>query len=363
MSNFDVTDSGASLPAQAAAYVEDFGAALVHSAFANPINGAVQLTNHVFNTHIKEVELCKPADENSSAARAGSLAGQALDMLALAFITKGKADLTAGEKVSAYASRLEVFAVVGKTAAKGASTGFIYGGALTPSDSSSQHFLRDRLNSAVIDAAVFGTMAATATSVALKNGELVAPLRSINSNIKLGALSGGAGGMAGAEASSVMVDGKPIATASDFVQNAASGAVFGSLYGGAASGMYRFAGPLSKPIVSDLGKLNILSDAQGRPIELKSQGFFDINASASTGNEASAMSSLSVVRGANGQLLEIKITTPALAVHDGIDTWRARQSVDSTWKADVTTVYKDGASIVSGRRCLAIVRCSSSWSS
>jgi hypothetical protein len=135
---------------KAASELTDFGEGIYYGAIESPINGAVQLTNHLADTHIHELHLVDEDRLNSTAGGVlGRVVGTAADMVAATIATGGVADALGGAGLAATALR---FGAVGAA----------YTTLLQPTDDKSKHFFQDRLTNGAIAAGTFAAMGGAA---------------------------------------------------------------------------------------------------------------------------------------------------------------------------------------------------------
>jgi len=200
--------------------IADFGQALFHSGVENPLNGFVQLVNKTTHTSLPELQIAGAPEENSWGTAAGNLAGTVADYALLSKIAGSTMGDIGGSGLAGNALRAGI-------------VGGVYSGIFTPSDPNSDSFFSDRLANAGVGAATFASMAAAANGLG-KTGLFAVPeVRSLAGYVALGGLSGAAGGVAHAESSAILKDGRFLPSlgnlGSDIETYAAFGAAFGAL--------------------------------------------------------------------------------------------------------------------------------------
>ncbi|MBU6455651.1 MAG: hypothetical protein KGS72_28020, partial [Cyanobacteria bacterium REEB67] len=185
-----------SMLGKTASEVADFGEGLYHGAIESPINGAVQLSNHVIGTKLPELHL---VDEerlsHSGGGILGNIAGTALDVYALTAATAGVGGALGGSALLSSALRL-------------GAVGAAYTAALQPTDAKSEHFIQDRLTNGAIALGTFATMGGAGALLDSTGLVAVSAARSLSSNLAYGAITGAAGGIAHAESSAILKDGQ-----------------------------------------------------------------------------------------------------------------------------------------------------------
>lgn len=235
--------------------VEDFERGLVHGGLENPVNGAVQLTNHLLRSlcpdiqkGIPELHLvdAKKAD-GSTAGKIGEAVGTTLDFIGLALATGG-------------AGAVGVPAAIVKMGILGAA----YGGIFTPTNDTSDHFAKDRLKNAAIDAGTF-MAAGGAASWLSEPGLLMARAgQSLATDVArgslLGAVSGAAGGAAHAEVTA-WTKGMALANSADLLQDTESFALIGGLLGGTGAVLNHTTSEAK--VVTGQGKISVQQDQDG----------------------------------------------------------------------------------------------------
>jgi|GEM_PF-6549710 len=199
---------------------KDFGQSFIHSAIENPVNGLIQVVDHAANVHIPELKLVGAPEHQSMGTMAGAMLGTVADVVAVTVATGG------------VAGALEIGA---NAAGIMAVTGAVYGGLLTPTDSNSTHFFRDRFANGGMDAALFGTMAGTAGLLTKSGMFAAAGERSLWSNVAFNAISGAAGGAAMGETKSILKDGKVLPNPAEIVGDTVVMGLYGGLIGAVAN--------------------------------------------------------------------------------------------------------------------------------
>jgi hypothetical protein len=97
---------------------KDFGEGVFHGSVESPVNGVVQLANHITNSHLPELHLVNENDvDHTIAGQIGSFVGTTADMIGLTVATGG----LGGAGIVANTLRL-------------AAVGAVYSGILTPID-------------------------------------------------------------------------------------------------------------------------------------------------------------------------------------------------------------------------------------
>jgi hypothetical protein len=238
---------------------EDFGKSVFHSAIENPYNGVVQLVDHAADAHLPELNIVGAPTNDSFGTEAGKVVGTAADIVALSLA------------VGAVAPSVGAATIAGAVI-RGAIVGAAYGGLFQPSDSTSPNFVEDRVKNGLVDAAAFGTMSGAAGLLA-KTGLFAVPAgRSFLGSTEVGAISGGAGGVAESEANAVLNQGRALPTGKDLVDDtvefAAVGGVAGALGFGANKAIQAAQGG-TNDVQSEGAKVSVSHDAQGNPVSFK----------------------------------------------------------------------------------------------
>jgi hypothetical protein len=230
----------------------DFGEGVFHGAVEAPVNGVVQLANHITNSNLPELHLVNEKDvDGTIAGKIGSFVGTAADMIGLTVATGG---LGAGAGAVATGLRL-------------AAVGAVYSGVLTPSADNTKNFFADRATSAAVGALTFGAMGAAASGLDAL-GTFAAPAaRSLMGNVAYGAITGAAGGAVNSEATATLKQGKILPSASEFFGDVASYGAFGAALGAASYGLQHIGNPLEK-VKIDNKQLTIYNDQNGSPIRI-----------------------------------------------------------------------------------------------
>jgi hypothetical protein len=229
----------------------DFGEGVVHGAVEAPVNGVVQLANHVANTHLPELHLVNEKDvDGTIAGKIGSFVGTTADMIGLTVATGGIGG------AGAIATGLRLAAV-----------GAVYSGVLTPSADNTKNFFADRATSAAVGALTFGAMGAAAVGLDAV-GIFAAPAaRSVAASIGYGAITGAAGGVVNAEATATLKEGKVLPSASEFFSDVAAYSVFGGAFGAASYGLQHLGNPLQHITIGNK-QLTVYNDSAGNPVRL-----------------------------------------------------------------------------------------------
>ncbi len=244
----------------AASEVADFGEGLFHGAIENPINGAVQLTNHLADTHIPELHLVnKTKVSQTIAGKIGTAAGTTLDIIEATVATGGVADA------------LGAAGVVGSALQFGA-VGAIYSSVFQPSDPNSHHFIKDRLENGAVSGLTFAAMGGVGGAIDSTGLLAVSSARSLGANLAVGALTGAAGGAVNAEATAVVKDGKALPTGADLAKDVGTYAAFGMAFGAANFAINKLTAPEPSTFTSGDNKLTVSTDSKGNPIKFSGNG-------------------------------------------------------------------------------------------
>jgi len=236
----------------------DFGQSLLHSAIENPINGIVQIIDHAANAHIPELDIIGAPKHDSLGAKIGSVVGTAVDVTLASIATGGLVDVLGGA------------GLVGGMAT-GAVTGAVFGGILQPTDNSSTHFLRDRLENAGIDAVAFGVMGGVAGKLNSIGLYPSAAARTLLDDFSYGGVNGMIGGAAGAEAKAIIKDGELLPSQDDLAAGIVIGGLFGAAYG-CIGHAYNNIGNKNLPVEVKTDKAIITTkfDKSGEPVSFES---------------------------------------------------------------------------------------------
>jgi hypothetical protein len=248
------TDAKQDLASKLLKEATDFGEGVFHGAVEAPVNGVVQIVNHVANTHLPELQLVNEKDvDGTVAGKIGSFVGTAADMIGLTLATGGLGG------AGAVATGLRMAAV-----------GAVYSGVLQPSADNSKNFFADRATSAAVGALTFGAMGAASVGLDAA-GIFAAPAaRSIVGSIGYGALTGAAGGVVNAEATATLKEGKALPSLSEFFGDVASYTAFGGALGAASYGLQHLGNPLQH-VKIDNKQLTIYNDRSGNPVRIDGQ--------------------------------------------------------------------------------------------
>jgi hypothetical protein len=231
---------------------EDFGEGVFHGAVEAPVNGVVQLANHITNSNLPELHLVNEKDvDGTIAGKIGSFVGTTADMIGLTLATGGLGG------AGAVATGLRLAAV-----------GALYSGVLTPSADNTKNFFADRATSAAVGALTFGAMGAAASGLDAL-GTFAAPaIRSLAGSIGYGAIIGAAGGAVNSEATATLKEGKLLPSASEFFGDVASFTAFGAAFGAASYGLQRIENPIQNFKINDK-QLKVYNDSEGNPFRLE----------------------------------------------------------------------------------------------
>ena len=231
---------------------EDFGEGVFHGAVEAPVNGVVQLANHITNSNLPELHLVNENDVNNTiAGKIGSFVGSTADMIGLTVATGGLGG------AGALATGLRLAAV-----------GAVYSGVLTPSADNTKNFFADRATSAAVGAVTFGAMGAAAKGLDAL-GLFAAPaIRTIGSSIAYGAITGAAGGAANAEATATLKEGKLFPSAEELFDDVGAYTAFGAAFGAVAGGIQRIENPIQNFNINDR-YLKVYSDSDGNAFRVE----------------------------------------------------------------------------------------------
>jgi hypothetical protein len=237
--------------------VKDLSEGLFHGAVENPVNGVVQLTNHLAGAHLPEIHLTNEQDDDTGAGKVGSLIGSTTDMVALSLATGG---LGSGAGIALDGLRM-------------AAVGSVVGGVLTPTDANSQTFFSDRIKNAAVSSIAFGAMGAAGSAIeAVASTEATVAARTLMANTGLGAGSGAAGGAAYAEANAVINQKRILPSAADFQTDVISYAAFGAAMGASATVIAR---PLMPERLGSAGhELNLFTDRTGSAVRIERPSYW-----------------------------------------------------------------------------------------
>ena len=202
--------------------VTDFGLGFKDT-FKTAANGAAQWLNCVYGTHLPEMEIV-PDHKQSTAAMAGSIAGNAVIFMALSLGTRG-----IGSKG------------VGGTALRAGLTGAFMEGVLKPTAADDPHVCITRLENCLIGFATFASMGGTAEALSRTALFALPATRSLASTITYGGLSGIAGGLVHAQAEAWVKDRKFFANPSNYLSDTAHYGAFGVSCGGLGYAVPRIA--------------------------------------------------------------------------------------------------------------------------
>jgi hypothetical protein len=229
--------------------VADFGEAVFHSGLENPINGALQVVNHVTGARLPELHLVDSDRVSQSVGgKLGTIVGAAADVYALTMATGGLGG--AGYLVSA---------------ARMGAVGATYAGVLQPSAPDSKNFYADRFTNAAVSGVTFASMGAGAAALDTL-GIFAAPAaRSFMGSTTYGALSGAVGGAASSEANAVIKQGRVLPTLPDFISNVGSYSAFGAAFGGIGYGVNRLMSAKPETVAGDNNDVSAAGDKTIRP--------------------------------------------------------------------------------------------------
>jgi hypothetical protein len=247
-----------SILAKAGSEAVDFGEGLYYGAIESPIDGAIQLTNHVAGTKLPELHLVDEQKLSQSIGGVlGNVAGTALDIYALSAATGGIGGALGGSSMIASALR---FSAVGAA----------YTAALQPTDDNSKTFIKDRLTNGAIALGTFAAMGGAATALDATGIYAVSAARSLTGSLTYGAIAGAAGGVVNAEGNAVLKEGKILPSAGELAKDTATYAAFGMAFAGAGYAVNRLRAPAPQSFNTDNGdKMTVTTDSQGRPISLQ----------------------------------------------------------------------------------------------
>ena len=236
--------------------LKDFSEGVFHGAVENPVNGVVQLADHMTGAKLPELHLTNDADDNTTAGKIGSFLGTTADVVGLTLATGG---LGAGAGIAATATRLAI-------------TGAVIGGVFTPTDNNSKTFFEDRLKNAAVSGVAFAAMGAASAGLdSLAANAAVPAARSMLTNITLGAVSGAAGGAAHAEANAVVNEGRALPSAQSFVSDVGTYALLGGAMGAAGTLVERAVNPPETFGDGD-NQVRIYSDSRGNIVRAERSG-------------------------------------------------------------------------------------------
>ncbi len=233
--------------------VADFGEAVFHSGMENPINGAMQLVNHVSGAHLPEMHLVDSDQVSQSiGGKLGTIVGSAADVYGMTMVTGGLGG--AGYLVSA---------------ARMGAVGATYAGIFQPSDPNSKNFYTDRLSGAAVSGATFAGMGAGAAALDAL-GVFAAPAaRSFMGSTAYGALSGAAGGAVYSEANAIIKQDRLLPKFTDFISDVGSYSAFGAAFGGIGYGVNRLMNPKPELVSADNNEVTV---ANGKTISIQDEG-------------------------------------------------------------------------------------------
>jgi hypothetical protein len=240
--------------------VKDLSEGLFHGAVENPVNGVVQLTNHLAGAHLPEMHLTNEQDDDTGAGRVGSFIGSTADMVALSLATGG---LGSGAGIAVDGLRM-------------AAVGAVVGGVLTPTDANSQTFFSDRIKNAAVTGIAFGAMGAAGSAIeAVASTEATVAARTLVANIGLNAVPGAAGGAAYAEANAVINQKRILPSAADFQTDVISYAALGAVMGAGATVIARPLMPERLGSTDDPTKqLKLFTDRTGSAVRIERLGYW-----------------------------------------------------------------------------------------
>jgi hypothetical protein len=293
----------------------DFGQGIFHGAVENPVNGIVQLANHVSGAHLPELHVVDEQKISKSAGgMAGTVAGTVLDIAALTFVTGGLGDLVAGgagaagagavaagaAEAGAVAAGAETAAVGTGVVAAGAETaiagtgaaagganllatagslalrlgavGAVYSGVLQPTDANSKTFVQDRLTNGAVGFATFAAMGAAAPLLDSTGIFATSAVRSLGGSITYGGIAGAVGGAAHAESTAVFKQGKALPTIGALAGDVASYGALGMAFGAASFGVNHLTPLDSQTVTADGRTATVYTDNSGTPVKAEVNG-------------------------------------------------------------------------------------------
>jgi hypothetical protein len=243
--------------AKAESELADFGEGLYHGAIESPIDGAIQLTNHLAGTHLPELHL---VDEKRLAHSAGgvlgNIIGTAVDVYLASVATAGIAGAAGGSGMIGAALR---FGAVGAA----------YTTILQPTDGNSKHFFRDRLENGAVAMGTFAAMGGAGAALDATGVFAVSAARSLPATLAYGGLVGAAGGLAHAEANAVIKEHTPVPKLTDLGKDVESYAAFGMAFSGAGYLANRLTSPAPRTFkTEDSHSMTVTTDKQGNPVKI-----------------------------------------------------------------------------------------------
>lgn len=237
--------------AAAAGEAADFGEGIFHGAVENPINGTVQLANHLSGAHLPEIHLVdEERIDHSVAGRLGSMVGTAADFYALSLATGG----LGGAGYLAVGLRM---GIVGAAV-----------GVFQPSDPDSKSFFADRAVNASVSAATLGSFGLAAAGLNELGVFAVPAARSLTGSLTYGALIGAAAGVGHSEANAILRKGEIVPKFSDLLSDMESFTAFGATYGAIGYGVNSFTGPPPQHFETPKGTADVFSDQGGNPVRV-----------------------------------------------------------------------------------------------
>lgn len=239
--------------------IASFGQGLFHGGIENPVNAVVQGVNHFSPVDLPELHIVDAPPPDSIGGKLGTIVGAAADVYFLNKATGHFLGKLGGDGISGAALRTGI-------------TGGIYGSVFTPSAPNAKNFYLDRLGNGAVGFATFAAMGAT-SGLLDKAGLFAVPeARSLMGSIGYGAISGVPAGLVHAEANAIFKEGKPLASGSAFVGDAASFAAFGGAFGAigyAGNKIDALLNNRSVTISSDaMRSVTVQSDSNGQPVRV-----------------------------------------------------------------------------------------------
>lgn len=234
----------------------DFGEGLYHGAIESPINGVVQIADHVTGAQIPELHLVDEQRLSHSAGGIiGNIAGTAIDIYLASMATAGIAGAAGGSGMIGAALR---FGAVGAA----------YTTVFQPTDAKSKHFFADRVENGGVALATFAAMGGAGAALDSTGMFAVSAARSLGGTLTYGGIVGTAGGLVHAEANAIK-NGKAVPTWKDLAGDTLTYGAFGLAYAGAGYVASHINAPDPKTFTSDNAKVTVYSDKAGNPVRLK----------------------------------------------------------------------------------------------
>ncbi len=220
-----------------------FGDSLMYSAIQNPVNGTVQLIDHLTASHLlnKVQFIDKPQEAKFNtkqwyAQTLGQGVGTVADLIPLAFGVKG---LITSETTAATTGLIADNSALGLSLKESAVTGALYGGILEPSNGNGHNFYLNRMENSFTNALSFSAMTASSIGISklsessILDNTLTGKI--LGSKAITASLSGVPGGVINAEGSSLVNTGK-MATGSQIAKSAYTMSLFGLTFAGLSEG-------------------------------------------------------------------------------------------------------------------------------